>query len=75
MEWLRDMLSVLVQMKRRWIGLIVGCLFWLIWMVFGFWATILFVVLGGLGFFLGRLSEEKQSWKDVVEKLLAERFD
>jgi len=74
MEWLRRIATTFLTMKRRWVGLIVGCLFWLVWMLFGFWSTILLMFLGAIGFVIGRVMEENQSWKDVVEKLLADRF-
>lgn len=67
-------LRYLSQVKRRWLGLAIGCLVWLLWMCFGFWAMILLIVLAGVGFVVGRILEENDSWRDVVDKLLSERF-
>ncbi|MBX6352928.1 MAG: DUF2273 domain-containing protein [Thermoflavifilum sp.] len=75
MEHLEAAWRAFRQLKRRWHGLIAGCLLWLIWMVFGFWATLLLIILGGVGFVVGRIMEENESWKDVIDKLLSERFD
>lgn len=67
-------LRYLSQVKRRWLGLAIGCVVWLLWMCFGFWAMILLIVLAGVGFVVGRILEENDSWRDVVDKLLSERF-
>lgn len=74
MSWIRQAILNILNLKRRWLGLIVGCLLWLAWMLFGFWSTILLVVLAVAGFAVGRVMEAHQSWKDVVEKLLSEHY-
>jgi uncharacterized membrane protein len=74
MNWIRQSLLHILGLKRRWLGLIVGCLFWLAWMICGFWATILLLFLAAVGFAVGRVLEERQSWKDILNKLLSERF-
>ncbi len=74
MNRIRHWAVVILNLKRRWLGLIIGCLLWLAWMLFGVWATVVLVVFASVGFFVGRILEEHQSWKDVVDKLLAERF-
>jgi uncharacterized membrane protein len=74
MAWVRAALQWLVGLKRRWHGLMAGCLLWILWMLFGFWAVLGLLVLAALGYFVGRILEEHQSWKDVVDKLLSERY-
>jgi uncharacterized membrane protein len=74
MSWMRQSLLHILGLKRRWLGLIVGCLFWLAWMVFGFWATLLLLFLAAVGFAIGMVMEEHQSWKDVLNKLISERY-
>lgn len=74
MNWIRQWIMQIRGLRRRWLGLIIGCLAWLAWMLFGLWATIVLVVCGSVGFVVGRILEEHQSWKDVVDKLLTERF-
>lgn len=74
MSWLRRALLVFVNLPRRYHGLMVGCAFWLFWMIFGFWRTLLLLVLGTVGYIVGRVLEANQSWREVLEKLLSERF-
>lgn len=64
----------LLQLRRRWHGLLIGCALWIAWMIFGFWSTLLLLVLGCLGYVVGRVLEERWDWKNVLEKLLTERF-
>lgn len=64
----------LLQMRRRWQGLISGALLWLAWMIFGFWSTLLLLVLGGIGYAIGRVLEERWDWKNLLDKLLTDRF-
>jgi uncharacterized membrane protein len=74
MTRLRAVYTWWTNLRRRWQGFILGCLLWLFWMIFGFWWTILLLVLAVIGFVVGRVLEEHQSWKDVLDKLLSERF-
>ncbi|QQE81301.1 DUF2273 domain-containing protein [Alicyclobacillus sp. SO9] len=71
---LQRMLTNMMQMKRRWLGMWAGVVIWILWMIFGFWAIILLLILGAVGFVIGRVLEENQSWKQVVERLLSERY-
>ncbi|MDP9728739.1 DUF2273 domain-containing protein [Alicyclobacillus tolerans] len=61
-------------MQRRWLGFWAGCLLWFLWMIFGFWSMILLLVLAALGFAVGRILEERQSWRKILDKLLSDRY-
>lgn len=72
MTWLISVGRRLLLMRRRWLGLLAGCVFWLAWMIFGFLDTILLIVLAAIGFAVGRILEERSTWQKVVERLLTE---
>lgn len=74
MSRLRALYAWWTNLRRRWQGLLIGCMLWLFWLIFGLWWSILLVVLAVIGFVIGRIFEEHQSWKDVLDKLLSERF-
>jgi len=74
MNGLRTIVHAILSLKWRWLGLLVGVAVWMAWMLFGLWATLLLVILAGLGFTIGRIFEENQSWKNIVDKLLSDRF-
>lgn len=72
MTWLISLRRRLLLMRRRWLGLFAGCVFWLTWMIFGLLNTILLIVLAAIGYAVGRILEERSTWQKVVEKLLME---
>ncbi|MBX5436306.1 MAG: DUF2273 domain-containing protein [Alicyclobacillaceae bacterium] len=74
MSWLRSVLLQVLTMRRRWQGLLAGCAVWLLWMIVGFWATLLLFVLAAIGFVVGAVLETPGAWKAWVEKLLSQRF-
>lgn len=74
MKWISSLTMRILAMPRRWLGLLAGCVLWLAWMIFGFWQTILLIVLAAIGYLVGRVLEERNSWKDIVEKLLSEHY-
>lgn len=74
MNALRRVLLTFIGLPRRYHGLLIGCLFWLFWMICGFWRTLLLLVLAAVGYIVGRILEEHQSWRSLLEKLLSERF-
>lgn len=74
MKWVTSIARVFLSLQRRWQGVVAACLFWLVWMIVGFWDTLLLLVLVGIGFSVGRILEERTSWQDVVEKLLREHY-
>jgi uncharacterized membrane protein len=73
-NWLRAVILQVLGMKRRYLGLICGCFLWILWIIFGFWATLLLFVLATAGFAVGRIMEERKSWKEILDKLISERF-
>lgn len=73
--FLRTIFSGLGNLRRRWQGLIAGIVLWLAWMIFGFWSTLLLLVLMVVGYIVGRVLEEKRDWHQVMEKLLSSRFN
>lgn len=71
---LRAAWLAITNLKRRWQGVIAGCVLWLMWMIFGFWSTLLLLVLGVVGFFIGRILEDRRDFRTVIEKLLSDRY-
>ncbi len=74
MDWLRGIFLRMIQLKRRWIGLLAGLLAWVVWVWLGFWHTLLLIILAGVGYGVGRVLEERRNWKDMIEKILSEHY-
>ncbi len=74
MTALRRALAAFLAWPRRYHGLLAGALLWGCWMLFGFWRTLLLAVLATVGYIVGRILEENQSWRALVDKLLSDRY-
>lgn len=74
MNRLLGWLQQLWHVRTRWLGMWAGVILWLVWMIFGFWATILLVILAVVGFVVGRVLEANESWKEIVQRLLSEHY-
>ncbi|MCL6453200.1 MAG: hypothetical protein K6T78_06160 [Alicyclobacillus sp.] len=72
--WLRETAHRIARLPRRWQGVFAAVLVWLVWMICGFWSTLLLVVLGTAGYAVGRVLEERYDWKTVLEKLFSDRY-
>ncbi len=70
---LRAWLTRLLSLQKRWLGVVVAVLVWLIWMVFGFWALILLLVLAAVGYIIGFAMERGITLRDVLTKILSRR--
>lgn len=70
---LKAWLTRILSLQKRWLGVVVAVLVWLIWMVFGFWALILLIVLGAVGYSIGFAMERGITLRDVLAKILSRR--
>lgn len=70
---LRLWLSRILSLRHRWLGVVIACAIWLVWMFTGFWALLLLVLLATIGYVVGFAIERGVTWRDVVEKLLTHR--
>lgn len=74
MKGFRRVCSEFIALPRRYHGLAVACGIWLLWMIVGFWRMLLLVVLAAIGYIVGRILEENQSWRRLLDKLLSDKF-
>lgn len=74
MTALRRAWDAFLAWPKRYHGLLVGGAFWLCWMLFGFWRTLLLLILIVIGYVVGRVFEVNQSWRELIEKLLSDRY-
>lgn len=59
----------LLSADRRILGAILGCVLGLIYLLVGFWKTIVFLGFVLLGYTVGRMVENHEDWRDVIERL------
>ncbi|KRW91973.1 hypothetical protein SD51_05595 [Alicyclobacillus tengchongensis] len=74
MNALRRAISAFRAWPRRYHGLLLGVVLWILWLLFGFWRTLLLAVLAAIGYMVGRVLEENQTWRELLDKLLSDRY-
>jgi uncharacterized membrane protein len=71
MGFLRVWLLRILSLRSRWIGVLVACAVWLLWVIVGIWALVLLVVLVAIGYSIGWAVEHGVTWRDVLEKIMS----
>ncbi len=56
------------------IGLLIGLILGIIFLMFGFWKTILFCVFVAVGLFFGNKIDTDKKFKDIIEEFLPDKF-
>ncbi|GMA55848.1 small integral membrane protein DUF2273 [Alicyclobacillus sacchari] len=74
MSALRRAIAAFLAWPRRYHGLLAGVVLWALWLLVGFWRTLLLAVLAATGYTIGRVLEENQSWRELLDKLLSDRY-
>ncbi|MFC0234060.1 DUF2273 domain-containing protein [Vagococcus entomophilus] len=65
---MKDMESLFTQYKERVIGLLIGFVLALLLVIFGFWQTILVIILSMIGYGVGYCKERHLSLRDIINK-------
>ncbi|GIM44552.1 hypothetical protein DNHGIG_01010 [Collibacillus ludicampi] len=60
----------LLSADRRFLGALLGGVFGLLYLIVGFWKTIVFLGFVLLGYSLGRMFEVNEDWRDVIDRIM-----
>jgi uncharacterized membrane protein len=71
-KWIR-VYQVLVANKRL-LGALIGLLFGILYLIFGLAKTLVFVFFVLVGFLAGHFLDEREDWRDVIDKLLPPKY-
>lgn len=69
-EDLKEVRTYLAERKGRLIGAFVGLLTGLLWAFLGWWRAVIFLFCLALGYFIGYRVDHKDSWREIIEKVL-----
>jgi uncharacterized membrane protein len=72
-ELLEKVISWLLTADRRMIGALLGGCFGLLYLIVGFWRTIVFLGFVLLGYAVGRMFERNEDWRDVIDRIMPNR--
>jgi len=56
------------------IGLAIGILVGIIYLIVGFWKTVIFIFFVSIGVYLGKKIDNRQDIRDILEEILPEKF-
>lgn len=66
--------ELLWEHKGKVLGILAGLFFGCIYLLVGFWNTLVFLVFVGTGFYIGRKLDQKEDLRDILDKILPGKF-
>ncbi|SEN22556.1 DUF2273 domain-containing protein [Lihuaxuella thermophila] len=66
--------SIWLQYGGRILGTLIGFVLGLIYLFAGFWKTLFFAILVGLGFFIGKQLDHKEDFKQIIDLILLDKW-
>lgn len=67
-------MKLLEEHPGTFIGLIVGIFVGLLFLTVGFWKTLIFSSIVGIGFYIGKKYDNREDLKEILEKVLPDNF-
>ncbi|PWK11509.1 DUF2273 domain-containing protein [Tumebacillus permanentifrigoris] len=56
--------------NKRFLGLAVGFVFGLLYLIFGFLQTVAFGLFLIVGYFVGKMLDDREDWRDVLDRIV-----
>ncbi|HEU4963667.1 MAG TPA: DUF2273 domain-containing protein [Bacilli bacterium] len=73
MERLLTVVRYLLEHKSL-LGLCIGVLFGLLFLIVGLFKTIVFALIVTLGYYIGKMWDDREDWRDVIERILPAKY-
>ncbi len=56
--------------NMRLLGTVIGIFFGILYLVFGLFKTIVFAIFVLLGYFIGKMLDDREDWRDVIDRIM-----
>lgn len=66
--------ELLWEHKGKLMGILAGLFFGIIYLLVGFWDTLVFVVFIGTGYYIGRKLDHKEDLREILDRILPGKF-
>ncbi|WP_019122825.1 DUF2273 domain-containing protein [Brevibacillus massiliensis] len=66
--------NLLLEHKGKVLGVLAGLLFGIIFLIVGFWKTVVFILFVAAGFFIGRKLDDKEDLREILDRILPGKF-
>lgn len=60
--------------NKRFLGLAVGLVFGLLYLIFGFLQTVAFGLFLTVGYFVGKMFDDREDWRDVLDRIVPQKY-
>jgi uncharacterized membrane protein len=60
--------------NKRLLGIVIGVLFGILYLIFGLFKTIVFALIVCIGYLIGRFWDDREDWRDVIDRVLPPKF-
>ncbi|MCX7571510.1 DUF2273 domain-containing protein [Tumebacillus sp. DT12] len=60
--------------NKRWLGVLAGTILGLFYLIFGFLKTLVFALFVFLGFYIGKMADDREDWRDVIDRIVPQQF-
>jgi len=54
----------------RLLGTLIGFFFGILYLVFGLFKVIVFTIFVLLGYFIGKMFDDREDWRDVIDRIM-----
>ncbi|ARU62219.1 hypothetical protein CBW65_15310 [Tumebacillus avium] len=71
-KWLK--LFETLSGNKKLLGTVIGVLFGLFFLIFGLLKTIIFGFFVVGGFYVGKMIDEREDWRDVIDKIVPDKY-
>jgi uncharacterized membrane protein len=68
-EFLKEILPKIAGYKGRILGSLVGFVAGLLWVFFGFWRAVAFILCVMIGYYMGKKSDQRFSLREFINKV------
>ncbi|MBW5466526.1 DUF2273 domain-containing protein [Brevibacillus formosus] len=68
------MRELMWEHKGKLMGVFAGLFLGIIYLLVGFWDTLVFVVFIGTGYYIGRKLDHKEDLREILDKILPGKF-
>ncbi|BCJ85918.1 DUF2273 domain-containing protein [Effusibacillus dendaii] len=69
MKWWNSVVTFLQTANLRIVGMLIGALLGLLFLLVGFWKTLIFAAFIAAGYGVGRWIDTQEDWRDVIERI------
>lgn len=69
-------LMLFKQIPKRWYGIVIGFVCWLLILWVGFFPTLLLAVLMSVGYAVGHFIDDRADWQEIISRIWqSDHFD